>query len=331
VRSIRSRASRFKPNTAREHNPLSKKTVSRVVSLIASSTEMVCLLGCGERLVGRSHECDHPEWVRRLPHVTRPKFALDGGSYAIDQRVRTLVEQGVSVYAVDADALAALRPDVILTQTQCEVCAVSEGDVLAATRTLLPDARVVSLHPGALEDIWRDLMKVAAALGVPDRGAQEVVRLRRRMQAIEERARAFTSRPRVACIEWIEPLMAAGHWTPELIRMGGGEDALEGRLDRAPHLDLETLAAADPDVIIVAPCGLSIARTREDMPVFAARPGWRDLRAVREGRVFIGEGNAYFNRPGPRVAETLEIVAEVLHPDGFRFGHQGSGWVRHFE
>jgi iron complex transport system substrate-binding protein len=290
---------------------------------------MVCALGCGDWLVGRSHECDHPDWVRRLPQVTRPKFELDGASYAIDQRVRALVEQGVSVYAVDADALAALRPDIILTQTQCEVCAVSEGDVLEATRTLLPEARVVSLHPGQLDDIWRDLVKVAGALAVPERGVQEVVRLRGRMQAIEARARAFAARPRVACIEWIEPLMAAGHWTPELIRMGGGEDALAGRLERAPYVDLQTLTLADPDVILIAPCGFDIARTRGEMPYLAERSEWNALRAVRERRVFIGDGNAFFNRPGPRVTETLEIVAEVLHPDGFRFGHEGRGWVRH--
>jgi iron complex transport system substrate-binding protein len=290
---------------------------------------MVCALGCGEWLVGRSHECDHPDWVRRLPQVTRPKFALEGASYAIDQRVRALVEQGVSVYAVDAAVLAALEPDVILTQTQCEVCAVSEGDVLEATRALLPGARVVSLHPGSLDDIWRDLMKVAGALGVSERGLQESTRLRRRMQAIETRARAFGARPRAACIEWIEPLMAAGHWTPELVRMAGGEDALAGRLPRAPYLDLATVAAADPDVILVAPCGFGIERTRQDMPLLCAQPEWNALRAVREGRVFVGDGNAYFNRPGPRVAETLEIVAEILHPEGFRFGHAGRGWVRH--
>lgn len=312
-----------------EGKPLNSNRVSRVVSLIASSTEMVCALGCGERLVGRSHECDHPDWVRRLPQVTRPKFALDGGSYAIDQRVRALVEQGVSVYAVDADALAALRPDLILTQTQCEVCAVSEGDVLEATRTLLPDARVLSLHPGSLDSIWRDLMKVAAALGVPDRGVQEVAQLRRRMQAIETRAQAFERRVRVACIEWIEPLMAAGHWTPELIRMAGGEDVLPVRLERPPYVAPAVLAAADPDVLLVAPCGFDVARTQEEMPRLEALPGWGELRAVRERRVFLGDGNAYFNRPGPRVAETLEIVAEILHPDGFRFGHEGSGWVRH--
>jgi iron complex transport system substrate-binding protein len=304
------------------------RAAPRVVSLIASSTEMICALGCGEWLVARSHECDHPDWVRNLPQVTRPKFALDGGAYAIDQRVRALVEQGVSVYEVDAERLAALRPDVIVTQTQCEVCAVSESDVLDAVRALLPGTRVVALHPGTLDDIWRDVVKVASALAVPDRGVQMVAQLRRRMQAIATRCAAFGARPRVACIEWIDPVMVAGHWTPELIRMGGGEDALGAAVARAPYATLDEIAAADPDVILVAPCGFGIADTRDGMPALESRPEWSTLRAVREGRVFLGDGNAYFNRPGPRVAETLEIVAEILHPEAFRFGHEGTGWVR---
>jgi iron complex transport system substrate-binding protein len=303
-------------------------TSPRVISLIASSTEMVCALDCGAWLVGRSHECDHPEWVRRLPQVTRPKFALDGGSYAIDERVRALVEQGVSVYEVDADALVELRPDVILTQTQCEVCAVSETDVLEATRSLLPEARVVSLHPGTLDDIWRDIMKVAGVLGVPERGVQEVAQLRQRMHGIGTRASAFETRTRVACVDWIDPLMRAGHWTPELIELAGGVDALAGASNGTPLIEWHALTDADPDTIIVAPCGFTIARALEEMPLLEARPEWNALRAVREGRVFVGDGNAYFNRPGPRVAETLETIAELLHPDAFRFGHEGSGWVR---
>jgi iron complex transport system substrate-binding protein len=302
--------------------------IPRVVSLIASSTEMVFALGCEASLVGRSHECDHPAIVRDLPAVTRPKFALDGTSYAIDQRVRALVEQGMAVYAVDADLLVALEPDVILTQIQCEVCAVSEGEVIAAVGDMLPEARIVALNPGALEDIWRDILRVAEALHVPDRGVQEVARLRRRMQAIETRARAFDVRPRVACIEWIDPLMAAGHWTPELIRMAGGEDVIGTPGAHAPLLPWAELAAADPDVVIVAPCGFDLARSRAEMETVRGSASWRGLRAVREGRLFIADGNAYFNRPGPRVAETLEIAAEILHPDAFRFGHEGTGWIR---
>lgn len=302
---------------------------TRVVSLIASSTEMVCALGCGERLVGRSHECDHPPWVRKLPAVTRPKFALDGRSYEIDQRVRALVEQGLSVYEVDAEALAALEPDVILTQVQCEVCAVSRREVEQAVASFVVGRpRIVSLEPNALDDIWGDLRRVADALGVPERGVQLLTRLRHRVQAIGERAEALGARPRVACIEWIDPLMAAGNWTPELVALSGAEPLFGEAGRHAPTLEWEQLLAADPDAIWVAPCGFDLERTRAEMPGLTSGPGWDGLRAVREGRVFLADGNAFFNRPGPRVVETLEILAEGLHPEAFRFGHEGTGWER---
>ena len=301
----------------------------RVVSLIASSTEMVVALGRGDSLVGCSHECDHPAWVRDLPALTRPKMRTSRPSAGIDQSVKALVEQGVSVYEVDAEALAALEPDVILTQTQCEVCAVSETDVLAAVGEMLPNARIVSLVPNSLADIWTDLRKVADALGVSEVGVREVTRLHRRMKAVASRCAAFADRPRVACIEWIEPLMAAGNWTPELIEMAGGNNLFGEAGKHAPFLEWESIVAADPDFVLVTPCGFDLERTRAEMHALHALPGWGDLRAVREGRVVLGDGNAYFNRPGPRVVETLEIVAEALHPDAFRFGHEGTGWVRY--
>lgn len=303
---------------------------TRVVSLIASSTEMVYALGCGENLVGRSHECDFPAEVRRLPAVTTARVPLDVDSRAIDRSVRALVEQAVSVYTVDAGALDSLRPDVIVTQVQCEVCAVSLRDVEAALcQTVASRPRLVALEPNALADIWRDLRKVADALGVPERGVQQVSRLSGRMRAVAERARPLTPRPRVACIEWIDPLMAAGNWTPELVAMAGAEDLFGAPGVHAPLLEWDAVRAADPDVLFVMPCGFDLERTRREMPGLTRRPGWSELRAVREGRVLLGDGNAFFNRPGPRVVEALEILAEALHPEAFRFGHEGSGWERH--
>lgn len=290
---------------------------------------MVHALGCGEWLVGRSHECDFPPEVRRLPVVTGPRFRTDLDSGAIDRSVRTLVEQATSVYRVDAEALDALRPDVIVTQVQCDVCAVTLADVEEAVCAFVGSRpRIVALEPNALADIWRDLRKVADALGVPERGVQQVTRLMGRMRAVAQRTGALP-RPRVACIEWIEPLMSAGNWTPELVAMAGGADVFGTAGAHAPALAFETLVAADPDVIVVMPCGFDVARTRAEMPALVRRPGWDALRAVREGRVILGDGNAYFNRPGPRVAEALEILAEVLHPEAFRFGHEGTGWVRY--
>lgn len=301
----------------------------RVASLLASSTEMVCALDCGELLIARSHECDFPEWVRRLPQVTEPKFGVEVPSREIDTRVRALVEQAVSVYRVDGPRLAALRPDVILTQTQCEVCAVSLHDLEQAMCELLPSRpRLVALEPNALADVWRDFRRVADALGVPERGVQQVSRMQRRMRGVAERAAGLEPRPRVACIEWIEPLMIAGNWTPELIAMAGAIDVLGQPGAHAGTIELAAIAAADPDVIWVTPCGFDLARTRQELPALAKKAEWRALRAVREGRVFLGDGNAFFNRPGPRVAETLESLAEAMHPEAFRFGHEGVGWER---
>lgn len=290
---------------------------------------MVVALGCGERLVGRSHECDHPDWVRKLPSVTGPKFAIDLPSSNIDSQVRALVEQAVSVYRVDVEALDRLAPDLIITQTQCEVCAVSLKDVEAAVcRMVSSRPKLVALQTDALVDLWRDLRKVADALGVPERGVQLVTRLQHHMRGIAERARAVAP-CRVACIEWIDPLMVAGNWTPELIHMAGAEDVLGQAGQHAGRIEFVDLEAADPDAIFVTPCGFDLARTRVELPALTNQPGWSGLRAVREGRVFLGDGNAYFNRPGPRVSEALEILAEALHPRAFRFGHEGTGWQRH--
>lgn len=301
----------------------------RVVSLIASSTEMICALGCGEWLVGRSHECDWPSWVQRLPAITSPKFEADGTSYQIDQRVRAIVEQGVSVYRVDAAALAALEPDVIVTQVQCEVCAVSLRDLEEAACTLIPSRpRIVALEPNALADLWRDLDRVADALGVAERGQAVAHSLRQRMREIAVRAEAVSRRPRVAMIEWIDPLMAAGNWHPELIAMAGGEDVFGRPGEHAPWLVWEDLVGADPDVVVVAPCGFDLTRTRRESEALVTHPSWSRLRAVHEGRVLLADGNAYFNRPGPRVVECLETLAEVLHPDLFHFGHEGRAWER---
>ena len=301
----------------------------RVVSLIASATEIVSALGFGDHLVGCSHECDFPAAVRALPALTKPKLSIERPSAAIDRDVKALLEQALSVYAVDADRLRALRPDVIVTQTQCAVCAVSLDDVNRALETWTDyPGRIVSLEPNALADIWTDIQRVADALGAPDAGRDLVARLRARMQAVAARASDLAPRPRVATIEWIEPLMVAGNWVPELIDMAGGEDRLGVAGQHSPYLSWDALQTAAPDVIVTMPCGFDIARTRQEMPALTGDARWRDLAAVRAGRVYLADGNQYFNRPGPRVVESLEILAEILHPECFDFGHQGRGWVR---
>lgn len=303
---------------------------ARVVTLIASATEIVCALGFEDRLVARSHECDFPPSVARLPAVTAPKFPVDGSSYEIDQRVKAIVQEGLSVYRVDADRLRELAPDVIVTQSQCEVCAVSTKDVEQAVCDWIGSRpRIVSLEPNRLDDVWSDIARVADALGAPERGRDLVDRLRMRMALVRQSAVALRDRPRVAAIEWIEPLMACGNWMPELIDIAGGRN-LFGEVGRhSPWMTWDDLRAADPDLVLVVPCGFDVERTRSEMHVLTERPEWAALRAARAGGVVVADGNQYFNRPGPRLAESLEILAEVLHPQAFHFGHEGAGWVRH--
>jgi iron complex transport system substrate-binding protein len=298
----------------------------RIVSLIASATEIVCALGLEAHLVGRSHECDYPPSVRRLPVCTEPAFEVEGSSAEIDRRVKERVRNALAVYDVHEDVLQRLQPDVIITQTQCDVCAVSLHDVEQALCQWL-DSRpqIVSLKPDRLADVWADIRRVADVLGVPKRGVDLVVRLQARVAAIANRASRL-ERPTVACIEWIDPLMAAGNWMPELVELAGGTNLFGVVGQHSPWLTWETLCERDPDVIILLPCGFDVERTRADLPTLTHWPEWSSLRAVRNRRVYVTDGNQYFNRPGPRLVESLEILAEVLHPNAFNFGHEGSGW-----
>lgn len=302
--------------------------MSRVVSLIASSTEILHALGFGDRQVGRSHECDYPPAVVDLPICTEPKFEIAGSSAEIDQRVKTVLQEAISVYRVHTDVLEDLAPDVILTQSQCEVCAVSLKDVEAAACQLISSQpEIVALEPNSLNDVWADIQRVATALNAPDRGEQLIGELKTRMEAIAAKSVALP-RPTVACIEWIEPLMAAGNWMPTLVEMAGGEN-LFGEADKhSPWMTWDDLTAADPDVILLLPCGYDIPRTRQELPTLVNHPGWSELKAVQNGQVYVTDGNSYFNRPGPRLAESLEILAEILHPAHFQFGHEGTGWQR---
>jgi iron complex transport system substrate-binding protein len=301
----------------------------RIVSLIASSTEMVCALGMGDFLVARSHECDFPAWVKRLPPVTAPKFPVDGTSYEIDQRVKAIVAEGLAVYRVDPEALDALRPDVIITQSQCEVCAVSLRDVEEAVCKLVSSQpRIVTLEPNSLDDIWRDLARVADALGVSDRGRALTRQLQDRIDAVAARARELPDKPSIACIEWVEPLMAAGNWMPTLVELAGGRNVFGEAGKHSPWMQFSDLIARDPDVIAILPCGFDIARAKQDLPILQAQREWESLKAVRNKRVHICDGNQYFNRPGPRVVESLEILAEILHENSFDFGHANIGYER---
>lgn len=303
--------------------------MQRVVSLIPSATEIVCLLGLEAQLVGRSHECDYPPSVQRLPICTAPAVDVSGSSAEIDQQVKNALRDALAIYRVHDDVLRQVQPSVIVTQAQCDVCAVSLKDVeQAVCQWLYSRPQIVSLEPRALADVWDDILRVAEALDVAERGAAAVEHLQRRVAAIVERAQRLASRPTVACVEWLDPLMAGGNWLPELVELAGGENLFGAAGAHSPWMTFEALREADPEVIVLLPCGFDIARTRQELPALTELPGWSELRAVRNGRVYLTDGNQFFNRPGPRLVESLEILAEIIHPQSFSFGHEGSGWER---
>jgi len=302
---------------------------ARIVTLLPSATEIVCALGFENQLVGRSHECDFPSSVAHIPALTEPKFNPEGTSAEIDRRVKKIVGDALSVYRVDAARLRELRPDVIVTQSQCEVCAVSEHDVEAAVAEWLgARPKIVSLAPYGLDDIFTDMQRVADALDASARGTELVERLRARLMKIADKARGASERPSVATIEWLDPLMAGGNWMPTLVEMAGGSNLFGVAGEHSPWMKFDELAAKDPDMILISPCGFNMDRAAQDLPTLTNRAGWHKLKAVRARLVFMADGNQYFNRPGPRIAESLEILAEIVHPELFHFGHEGSGWRR---
>jgi iron complex transport system substrate-binding protein len=287
----------------------------RVVSLLPSATEIVCALGATDELVGVSHECDFPDAIRDRPVLTRSRIDASGPSRAIDVAVRAVIRDAISIYDVDADRLAALNPDVIITQDLCEVCAVSLDDVRAAVARLAHRERVevMSLRPTLLDHVLGDIEHVARALGRPERGADVRAALETRIGAIAARGAAVQARPRVVTLEWIEPLMVGGTWMPELVDLAGGAPVGATAGAPAPTVDVEALAAMRPDVIVIKPCGFTIDRTLAERDVIE-----RDvIAAAKDARVYLTDGNAFFNRPGPRLVESLEILAACVHPDVF--------------
>ncbi len=295
----------------------------RILSLLASATEMIAALGCLDQMVGRSHECDYPAAVGALPVVSTVQIDITASSAQIDAQVKHLARKksdredtalkALSIYALDIAKLQALRPDVIFTQTQCEVCAVSERDVTQALALLTGfKPIIVSLSPYRLQDVWEDLLRVGRVL---EKGAQAqalVEVYQQRLSDLAIRTASFASRPRVAVLEWLDPLMGAGNWTPELVVYAGGENLFGEIGQHSPWLIWRDLQAADPDVIVLAPCGYGLERTMQDVPLLQKHPAWADLKAVRNKSVFALDGNSYLNRSGPRLVESAELLGQML-------------------
>ncbi len=299
----------------------------RLVSLIASSTEIIHALGLQKYMVGRSHECDYPESVLSLPVCTAPKFNVGGSSIEIDKQVRTIVSESLSVYRVDGDLLNELSPSHIITQSQCEVCAVSLRDVEEAVCSVVNSKPVVvSLQPDSLEDVFSDIERIGNATNESKKAERLIEELRHRMQTISTKAAGLPPQT-VAFIEWIEPLMAGGNWMPTLIEMAGGINLFGVADKHSPYMSKEEIQKADPDIILVSPCGFDINRTLQETHLLQEWPFWSELKCVRGKKVYVADGNQFFNRPGPRLVESLEILAEIIHPQTFEFGHKGKGWL----
>ena len=306
----------------------------RIVSLIPSATEIVAKLGYSSYLVGRSHECDYPLAVQSLPICTEPKFDPKGTSGEIHERVTDLLTFALSVYRVKTEVLADLKPTHIITQAQCEVCAVSLSDVEQAVSDLVSAGdgeaaaiQVVSLQPERLADVWTDMERVAAALDGSAAGAiaatKTIEQLKERIQPVA----GVKSRPKVACIEWTDPLMAAGNWIPELVTLAGGDDCFGKAGAHSDWMSWAELTAADPDVIVVLPCGYDMAQTQQATEEMAACAEWEQLKAVKNNRVYLTDGNQFFNRPGPRLVESWEILTEIIQGRPVNEDRDSVGWT----
>ncbi len=309
----------------------------RIISLLASATEMVAALGCLDQMVGRSHECDYPPEVRLLPVVSTVRIDINASSAEIDAQVKQMAQnkhepedpalKALSIYAIDIDRLQELRPDVIFTQTQCEVCAVSERDVIKAIARLTGlQPLVVSLSPYRLQDVWEDVLRVGRALGKGDQAQTLVERYQQRLTDLAIKVAAFNTKPRVAVLEWLDPLMSAGNWTPELVAYAGGENIFGEIGQHSPWLTWEALQAADPDVIVLSPCGYTLDRTMQDVPLLQQHHAWTGLKAVRNGRVYAIDGNQYLNRSGPRLVESAELLARVMWGERLGIAADNRGW-----
>ena len=282
----------------------------RIVSLVPHATELLFALGLGDRVVGVTHECDHPADAQRRRHVTRDRLPAGLSSAEIDAAVREHTERGEAIYALDEAALRELRPDLIVTQALCAVCAVSYDDVRAIAERMDPAPQVVALDPKTYGETLADVRTVAHATDSKAAGVDLVARTVRRIDAVRLAVEDVERRPRVAAIEWFDPVFVAGHWTPQLIEMAGGIDVLGYAGEQSEQTTWEAVAEAAPDVVIAMPCGYDAARARQEAELHADR-----LRAVGAGQVVAIEAAATFSRPGPRLVEGLETLAHVLHPD----------------
>ena len=291
----------------------------RIVSLLASATEIVCALDAGDMLIGRSHECDNPAWVRDLPPCSEPAFDVTVSSREIDAEVNRRIRAREPLYRIHTDRIRELKPDLVIAQEHCEVCAVTPGDV-ERSGCDLAGARVLALSASTVDGIFESIVQVARAIGREARGHEVAARERARLDAIRAKT-AGRQRPSIVMLEWTDPIFAMGNWGPELVEIAGGDLRLGNKGAHSTAIPGEWVADADPEYLLVAPCGFNLDRAQRELPVLERYPWWSTLRAVREGKVFFADGNLYFNRSGMTIADSAEILASILHAEKFGTGH----------
>ena len=297
----------------------------RVVSLLASGTEIVCALGAGDWLVGRSHECDNPAWVQSLPQLSEPAFNVSVPSNEIDAEVNRRIRSGEPLYLLDNVKIAELEPDLIITQAHCEVCAVSPGDLERSGCLISGAAQVMALTAGSLEGVFEGMQLVADALGLRDKGTTLVASERQRLAALTARC-AGKAAPTVVLLEWVEPVFAMGNWGPELVEAANGRLLIGNKGEHSRAIPWQQILDADPEVLVIAPCGYTLERALEERSILEALPGWSSLQAVKAGKVAYADGNLYFNRSGMTVVRTAEILGEMLHGEVFGERSEGVAW-----
>ena len=297
----------------------------RIVSLLASATEIVCALGAGEMLVGRSHECDNPDWVRKLPSCSSPAFDVSVSSLEIDTEVRRRLHAREPLYHVHGELIREMRPDLLITQAHCEVCAVTPGDVQRSDACALTTRQIV-LSASSLEQIFHSIRQISQALGLQDQGEALIQREQRRLDAVRQKVARFPQ-PTVVMLEWADPMFAMGNWGPELVEIANGKLLLGKKGEYSAAIPAERLRDADPEHLIVAPCGFNLERSLQELAVLRRYPWWPELQAVRKDKVAFADGNLFFNRSGMTISRTAEIIAEILHGVSFPGTNEGH-WRR---
>jgi iron complex transport system substrate-binding protein len=290
----------------------------RICTLLPSATEICYALGLGDSVLGVTHECDFPSEARTKRVVVTSRLPPTADSVEVDRLVNEFTMRGESIYRVDAEALREIDPDLIITQDLCHVCAASHDDLAAALSTLPRAPRVLSLNPHTLADVWDDVLSIGAATGCEQPAEKLVEYLKDRVASVQRAVQPFIEkhkRPRIACLEWLNPVFNAGHWVPEMVAIAGGEDVLAHVGTPSIRVEWQQVFDAQPDVIMISPCGYDLARAMDEFSRLQLPEGWNDLPAVRSARVFVTDANSYLSRPGPRLAEGVAILAKSLHPD----------------